>query len=162
MTEFNTSQLFLSKRLGEVRIDPCCLFQIDDYLPDDFYQALRETFPDESTYQSDDSKKMGFRSSVESDPFDAFCDANPVSWEQTDLESRSNRFLKDIAKRIVRNRAIRAVEPRTALHDAARVEQRRGQGLSRVRSKFHRTEEINQLTPGGVRVAKRIERSGLD
>ena len=28
---------------------------IDDYLPDDFYQALRETFPDESTYESDDS-----------------------------------------------------------------------------------------------------------
>ena len=40
MTEFDTSQLFLSERLGEVRIDPC-FFQIDDYLPDDFYQALR-------------------------------------------------------------------------------------------------------------------------
>ena len=39
MTEFNTSQLFLSKRLGEVRIDPCCFFQIDDYLPDDFYHS---------------------------------------------------------------------------------------------------------------------------
>jgi hypothetical protein len=40
MTEFEPSQLFLSKRLGEVRIDPCRLFQIDDYLPNDFYQAL--------------------------------------------------------------------------------------------------------------------------
>ena len=57
MTEFDTSQLLLSKRLGEVRIDPCCFFYIDNYLPDDFYQALRETFPDESTYESDDSKK---------------------------------------------------------------------------------------------------------
>ncbi|MBW2692347.1 MAG: hypothetical protein JRE57_06905, partial [Deltaproteobacteria bacterium] len=78
MTEFDTSQLFLSKRLSEVRIDPCCFFQVDDYLPDDFYQALRETFPDESTYESDDSKKKGFRSSVESDSFDSFCDSNPA------------------------------------------------------------------------------------
>ena len=50
MIEFDTSRLFLSKRLSEVRIGPCCLFQIDDYLPNDFYQALRETFPDMLTF----------------------------------------------------------------------------------------------------------------
>lgn len=50
MTEFDTSQLFLSKRLGEVRIDPCCFFHVDDDLPDDFYQAPQETFPDMLTF----------------------------------------------------------------------------------------------------------------
>jgi hypothetical protein len=97
MTEFDTSQLLLSKRLGEVRIDPCCFFCIDDYLPDDFYQVLRETFPDESTYEKDDSKKMGFRSSVESDPFDTFCDANPA-WRQLIDFFSSEEFSADVRK----------------------------------------------------------------
>ncbi|HXV36719.1 MAG TPA: hypothetical protein VEC18_06210, partial [Myxococcota bacterium] len=81
MKTFDTSQLFLSRRLREVRTDPCCFFYVDDYLPDDFYEALRATFPDVSTYEKDESKKKAFRSSVEADPFDAFCDANPA-WRQ--------------------------------------------------------------------------------
>jgi hypothetical protein len=97
MTAFDTSQLLLSKRLGEVQIDPCCFFCIDNYLPDDFYQRLRETFPDESTYESDDSKKKGFRSSIESDPFDDFCNANSAWRKLIDFFS-SAEFTEDTRK----------------------------------------------------------------
>jgi len=113
MTRFDTSQLFLSKRLGELRIDPCCFFHVDDYLPDDFYEALRATFPDESTYESDDSGKKGFRSSVEADPFETFCDANP-EWRQLIDFFSSPEFSAD---------ARRALAP--ALRDARGIAERR-------------------------------------
>jgi len=109
MTAFDTSNLLLSKRLGkpeDLRIHPCCFFQVDDYLPNDFYESLRETFPDESTYESDGSGKKGFRSSVEADPFDSFCDANPA-WRQLIDFFGSAEFSADARK---------ALAP--ALHDA--------------------------------------------
>ncbi len=113
MTRFDTRQLYLSKRLGALQTHPCCFFHIDDYLPEDFYQSLRETFPDVSTYEKDDSKKKAFRSSVEADPFDAFCDAHPA-WRQLVDFFSSPAFTAD---------AQEALAP--ALLDARGIEARR-------------------------------------
>ena len=46
----NTNSLRLSKRVTEITCDPFCLFQVNDYLPSDMYQALLETFPNEQWF----------------------------------------------------------------------------------------------------------------
>jgi len=94
---FDPDQLLLSRRLNEIRTDPFCFFKIDDYLPEDLYGDLRESFPDGSTYSSDDSGKLGFRSSVESNDFDEFCEQHPA-WKRLLAFFRSDAFVLDAGR----------------------------------------------------------------
>jgi hypothetical protein len=95
--EIDTERLLLSRRLGEVRSTPFCYFHIDDYLPDTLYRSLRESFPDESTYESDGSGKLGFRSSEEPDEFDRFCARHP-EWQRLVDFFRSDAFVLDVRR----------------------------------------------------------------
>lgn len=96
-TLLDPDQLLLSRRLGEVRTHPFCYFAIDDYLPDALYRSLRESFPDGSTYESDGSGKLGFRSSEEPDDFERFCEENR-DWKQLLEFFRSDAFVVDAGR----------------------------------------------------------------
>ena len=95
--DIDTDRLLLSRRLGEVRTQPFCYFQIDDYLPDLLYRSLRDSFPDGSTYESDGSGKLGFRSSDEPDDFERFCERHP-NWQRLLDFFRSDAFVLDVRR----------------------------------------------------------------
>ena len=96
-SEIKPDRLLLSRRLGEIRTKPFCFFHIDNYLPDALYESLRESFPDESTYDSDGSGKLGFRSSDEPDDFERFCAQNP-DWQRLLDFFRSDEFVLDAGR----------------------------------------------------------------
>lgn len=98
--DFETDQLLLSRRLGQVRTQPFCFFHIDDYLPDAFYRSLRESFPDGSTYESDGSGKLGFRSSEEPDDFEEFCGKHP-DWQRLIDFFQSDAFVLDTRRALL-------------------------------------------------------------
>jgi hypothetical protein len=95
--DFDSDQLLLSRRLDEIRTDPFCFFRIDDYLPEDLYRALRESFPDGSMRADDDSGKLGFRSSAEANDFDDFCEQHPA-WKRLLVFFRSDAFVLDVGR----------------------------------------------------------------
>jgi hypothetical protein len=93
--QFDPQQLLLSRRLAEIRTDPFCFFQVDDYLPADLYRALFESYPDDSNYRFNSEGKMGFRSSEDPEAIDAYCDAHP-EWRRLIDFFGSDGFLTDL------------------------------------------------------------------
>jgi hypothetical protein len=41
--EFDSKRQLLSNQLGALRLDSFCFFCVDDYLPENLYEALRES-----------------------------------------------------------------------------------------------------------------------
>lgn len=91
---FDRESLLLSRRLGSLRLEPFCFFQVDDYLPEDLYAALLGSYPEGSEYDPDPDGKLGFRSSVDPAAVERFCNEHPL-WRQLFDFFRSDAFLED-------------------------------------------------------------------
>jgi hypothetical protein len=92
--EIDTRQLLLSNRLGDLRLDPFCFFSVDNYLPQDLFETLRETYPGGTEYNANSEGKLGFRSSEDPEEVTRFCAENPA-WAQLIAFFRSDEFLED-------------------------------------------------------------------
>jgi hypothetical protein len=92
--ELDTKPLLLSNRLGDLNLDPFCFFSVDDYLPQDLYEALRQSYPGGSEYSSNAEGKLGFRSSEDPEEVARFCKENPM-WDSLFTFFRSDEFLDD-------------------------------------------------------------------
>lgn len=92
--ELDPGPLLLSRRLEHVRTRPFCFFHVDDYLPEAFYRALLESYPQPSYYAYNEEGKMGFRSSEDPEAVDRFCESRPA-WRRLVDFFGSDAFLED-------------------------------------------------------------------
>jgi hypothetical protein len=92
---FDPQQLLISRRRAEIRTDPFCFFQVDDYLPPGLYQRLLESFPEEGNYRANDEGKLGFRSSEDPDAVSRYCEAHS-DWRGLVEFFGSDAFLADL------------------------------------------------------------------
>lgn len=96
LTELNPHSLLLSKRVKDITYDPFCLFQVNDYLPPDMYQALFETFPGEQWFsQRIEGDKRLLNSTHHPKVVGDFCRKHPL-WEQLFQFLGSEAFLRDL------------------------------------------------------------------
>jgi 2OG-Fe(II) oxygenase superfamily len=91
-----TSTLVLSDRVKDITYDPFCLFQVSDYLPQETYQALLESFPEEKWFvERIDGDKYRLNSSHRREVFREFCNEYP-RWVEFFNFLESQAFLRDL------------------------------------------------------------------
>ena len=92
--ELNPETVFLSKRIKEIDFKPFCTFQTDQFLPEDIYQALYESFPEESWFVNvgDAQGKKALNSMRTTEGFNGFLEQTPI-WK-TFIEALSSNIYR--------------------------------------------------------------------
>jgi Rps23 Pro-64 3,4-dihydroxylase Tpa1-like proline 4-hydroxylase len=107
---FNTESLLLSRRVRDIAYYPFCHFRVDNYLPEEFYLALLERFPNDSYFVQEASvgNKRSFSSRRGRTPqvFHDFCVNYPLWRELFDCLT-SEAFVSDL-NRLVRRGLVSA------------------------------------------------------
>lgn len=93
----SSETLLLSQRVHDITYDPFCLFQVNDYLPQDAYEALLGSFPNEEWFvkKEPEGDKRYFSTSRTPELFEDFCRRQPIWRELFDLFS-SQVLLSDL------------------------------------------------------------------
>jgi hypothetical protein len=100
-SSLETSTLVLSNRVKDITYDPFCLFQVSDYLPEERYQALLESFPEEKWFvERIDGNKRRLNSWFRPEVLRNFL-GNHLPWREFLDFLASEEFVRDLNRLIL-------------------------------------------------------------
>jgi hypothetical protein len=82
MTTINENAVLLSKNVKEITFEPFCVFQKENFLPENIYQELYRSFPERTWFaEGNEYGKNAFNSTANPGRFLEFCNSAPA-WKE--------------------------------------------------------------------------------